>query len=204
MANNNRGTIIRQGNFLRINNALVEEVNFSSKTAGYLLISYSVPQQNGMTSIEMLRLNVENNTIILNAAGLPACFCDIRRGMWIDTTFSPMMTRSIPAQSSAFVIRIRRSAPVPTPTPPIAPASTTTGRIVRVDAGNNLLYTGIPNNINSQTRFVITDSTVILNRNGFPMRLRSLRPGQLVRITHANRKTASIPPQTTAYLIQLL
>lgn len=202
MANDNRGTIIRQGNFLRINNAFVEEVNFSSKTAGYLLISYAVSRQNGMTSIEMLRLNVSNNTIILNAAGLPTCFCDIRQGMWIDATFSPAMTRSIPPQSNAFIIKIKRSAPVPIP--PIAPTNTTTGRIVRVDANNNLLYTGIPNDINSQTRFVVTNSTVIQNRNGFPMRLRSLRPGQLVRVTHANFQTASIPPQTTAFHIQLL
>ena len=202
MANDNRGTIVRQGNFLSINNAFVEEVNFFSRTTGYLLISYSVPWQNGMTSIEMMRLNVTNNTVVLNAAGLPTCFCDIRQGMWIDATFSPMITRSIPPQSNAFILRIRRSAPVPTPQP--APSRTTTGRIARVDANNNLLYTGNPNDINSQTRFVVTNSTVIQNRNGFPVSLRSLRPGQLVRITHANFQTASIPPQTTAFRIQLL
>lgn len=196
MANNTRGSIIRQGNFLRINNAFVEEVSFSTRNTGYIIVSYSVPQQNGLTFIERLRLNVNNNTIVLNSLNFPACFCDIRQGMWIDVTFSPAMTRSIPPQSNAFMIIMKRPAQPST--------NTTTGRILQVDANNNLLTTGRPNDINSQTRFVVTNSTIIQNSNGFPLPLRFLRPGQLVRITHANFQTASIPPQTTAFRIQVL
>lgn len=196
MSNDSRGSIVRQGNFLRINNAFVEEVSFQSRNTGYIVVSYSVPGPNGMTSIELLRLNVNNNTIILNTNGLPMCFCNMRQGMWTDVTFSSLMTRSIPPQANAFMIVVRQPAPPQT--------NTTTGRIVRVDANNNLLYTGVPNDINSQTRYIITNSTVILNRNGFPVSLRSLHPGQMVRITHANFQTASIPPQTTAFRIQLL
>lgn len=196
MNNDTRGTMVRQGNFLRIDNALVEEVSFSGRNSGYILISYSVPRPGGMTSIELLRLNVMGRTIILGPLGLPMCFCDIRQGMWVDAVFSPLLTRSNPPQSNAFMITARR--------PPLPPSNTTTERIVRVDANNRLLYTGIPGDINSQTRFVITDSTVIQNRNGFPIGLRSLRPGQLVRITHASFQTASIPPQTTAYHVPVL
>lgn len=196
MNNDTRGTMVRQGNFLRIDNALVEEVSFSGRNSGYILISYAVPRPGGMTSIELLRLNVSGRTIILNTLGLPMCFCDIRRGMWVDAVFSPLLTRSNPPQSNAFMITARR--------PPLPSSSITTERIVRVDPDNSLLYTGTPGDISSQTRFVITNSTVIQNRSGFPIGLRSLRPGQLVRITHATFQTASIPPQTTAYHVQVL
>ena len=196
MNSDNRGSIVRQGGLLRIDNALVEEVSFTTRNTGYLLVSYSSQRQNGLTIIEVLRLNVSNRTVIINASGTPVCFCDLRKGMWINVTFSPNMTRSIPPQSNAFMIVTRRSA---------APSSSvTTGRVVQVDPVNNFLLTGIPNVPASQTRFVITNSTVIRDRSGFPVRLRSIRPGQLVRVTHANFQTASIPPQTTAFNIQLL
>ena len=199
MSDGNLGSITRQGNFLRINNAFVEEVSFSGRNTGFIIVSYSVPRPNGITTIESLRLNVGNNTLILNAFGLPACFCDIRQGMWVNVTFSQRMTRSIPPQANAFLIAVRRPAPPP---PPVN--TTTNDRIVRVDANNNVLYTGVPNDINRQRRFIITNSTVIQNRNGIPVSLRTLRPGQMVRIAHANFQTASIPPQTTAFHIQLL
>lgn len=196
MANDTLGSIVRQGGFLRIDNAFVEEVSFSTRNTGYILISYSVPWQNGLTSVETLRLNVNNNTVVLNSFRLPMCFCDIRQGMWVDVTFSSSMTRSIPPQANAFLIVARR---------PVQPSgSTSTGRILQVDTRNNMLITGRPNNLNSQVRYVITNSTIIQNRNGFPISLRALRPGQTVRITHANFQTASIPPQTTAFRIQVI
>lgn len=239
MANDNRGPITQQGNYLRINNALVEDVSQTTRNTGSIIVSYSVPAPNGRTAIEQLQLNVNNNTFIQGQFGLPLCFCELRQGMWIDVTFSSAMTRSIPPQSNAFMIIVRRmpqTFPPQTLPPQVLPpqilppqilppqvlppqncptqncppqnrpqpTSTTTGRIARVDASNNLLYTGTPGNIGSQTRFVVTSSTLIQNRNGFPILLRALRPGQLVRITHANFMTASIPPQTTAFRIQVL
>lgn len=219
MANDNRGPIIQQGNYLRINNALVEEVSPTTRNTGTIIVSYSVPAPNGRTAIDQLQLNVNNNTFIQGQYGLPICFCELRQGMWIDVTFSPAMTRSIPPQSNAYMIIVRRMPQTfpPQTFPPQVfppqilppqnrpqPTSTTTGRIARVDTSNNLLYTGTPGNIGSQTRFVVTGSTLIQNRNGLPIRLSALRPGQLVRITHANFMTASIPPQTTAFRIQVL
>ncbi|MBP6887197.1 MAG: hypothetical protein KBC20_03970 [Oscillospiraceae bacterium] len=67
-----------------------------------------------------------------------------------------------------------------------------------------MLVTGHPSDINRQKRFVVTDDTVIRNRNGRLIPLGALRPGQRVEITHANFQTMSIPPQTTAFRIQVL
>ena len=194
----NRGTITQSGNIMRVENALVEKVSVTDRSAntGYLVFSYAVPMQNGMVSIELYRLNIGRNTVLLNSLGIPMCLCDIRPGMWIDAVFSSAATRSIPPQSNALFIMTRRGT---------QPAmSVTTDRVIMVDPVNHFLYTGNPQNINRQMRFVITDQTLILGRNGAPVSLRSIRPGQMVRISHANFQTASIPPQTTAFLVQLL
>lgn len=196
MNNNSRGFISRLGGVMRVDNALVEDVFVQNRTNGFILISYSVSGSNQMTFIEELRLNINRDTVVLNAAGIPMCFCDIRKGMWVDAVFSSAMTRSIPPQSNALLIRARREIH--------PPMNVTTGRIAFVDTRQNTLTIGNPNDINSQTRFILTDSTVISGRNGNPVSLRSLRPGQRVRVTHANFQTASIPPQTTAFHIQVL
>lgn len=197
MNNDPRGSIFRQGNISRIDNALVEETFCFNNSNGYIVISYAAPQGNNRTtSIQNMRLNLTNLTVILNQFGEQICPCCIQKGSWVNVVFSSRTTRSIPPQSNAFLVVVQRSIQ--------SPPSVATDRIAFIDTENNFLYTGNPNNINSQTRFVITNDTLITNRNGRPINLASLRPGQLVRITHANFQTASIPPQTTAFHIQLL
>lgn len=191
-----RGIISRHGNLQRVSNALVEDVFYPNKTTGYLVVSHAVPGPRQTTSIQNLRLNVNRSTAILNTFGQRVCLCNIRAGMWIDAIFSSVMTRSIPPQTNAFLILIRQN---------ISPATEiTTDRIAFLDRRQRFLYTGNPNDINSQTRFVISDTTSITDRSGRPISFQSLRPGQLVTITHANFQTASIPPQTTAFHVQLV
>ncbi len=196
MSNDNRGTVSQTGRLVRIENALVEEVSSLNSPTEYLLVSYAVPKRSGMTSIELLRLNINKNTLILNSLGMPISLHDIFTGMWVDSLSSAAMTRSIPPQSNAFLIVARRERQ--------SSINFTTGRIASVDVKNNFLYTGNPNNINSQIRFVIPNHSVVRDRNGNPIDMRSLRPGQMVIVTHPNFQTASIPPQTTAFHVQLL
>ncbi|QNM06039.1 hypothetical protein [Qiania dongpingensis] len=191
-----RGAIVQQGNIMRIDNALVEDTSCFDNSRGSIEVSYSVPEANNITSIQTIRLNLTGNTVILDSFGQNMCICCIQPGMWVSAIFSARMTRSIPPQSNAFLIIVQGM--------PQAPSVTTTDRVIFADVRNNMLLTGIPWNINSQTRFVVPNSTPITNRAGRPVQLSALRPGQLVRITHANFQTASIPPQTTAYSIQIL
>ena len=162
MANDSLGSIITQGNFLRIDWALVEEVSSSGRSTGFIIISYSVPWQSGITTIQQLRLNINQNTAVMNSLGMPIRLSDIRRGMRVDATFSPNMTRSIPPQSAAFTIVTRQ--------PSRPSVSTTTQRVVWIDCSNSQLLAGMPNNISRMTRYNITNSTIILNRNGLPIR----------------------------------
>ena len=62
MSNDPRGTIIQQGNIMRIDNALVEEVFCYDNSVGHILISYAVRDADQVTSIQTLRLNAGRNT----------------------------------------------------------------------------------------------------------------------------------------------
>lgn len=194
MAFGNRGTLFQLGNAMQVENALAEEVSVTNNTTGYIIISYTDGSANGAESLQYLRLNVNNNTGIVNLAGGCNCLSDIREGMWIDAIFSPQMTRSIPPQSNAFLILARRGLPAST--------ETTTARILNI--GENAILAGNPRNMHNQTLFLVTEHTVVRNRMGNPIALSNLRPGQMIRVTHSNAQTASIPPQTTAFFIQVL
>ncbi|MHB1151163.1 MAG: hypothetical protein ACYCWE_02000 [Eubacteriales bacterium] len=196
-----RGTMNRHGNGWRINNALVEEVSAENNQTGYLIVSYAVRGQNGTTFIELLRLNINRNTMITNRYGRNIGFRQINPGMWIDAEFSSAWTFSIPPQATAY--RIRVQSRIQEPEPPAGP-KVTTGQVVKVDIRNSFLYTGKRHDPNRQIRFVVTDQTQILDRRGRRISLRSLSPGQWVQVTHADFMTASIPPQTTAFRIQVL
>lgn len=201
--NETRGTMIQQGNRMRIDNALVEEVSYVNDNNGYLIVSYAVPERNNRISIQTIRLNVDRNTRIVNTLGQSVCLCRIQPGMWVNAVFSANMTRSIPPQSNAILISVQRRPQLPQPQPQ-RPYSVTTGRIVFVDFNNRFILTSDTNNQGKLSRFTITDATTFVNRFGIPIRFQSLRPGQLVRVTHANFQTLSIPPQTMAYQVQVL
>ena len=109
----------------------------------------------------------------------------------VNAVFSSAMTRSIPPQANAFLIMVQKRRPQ-------IEIATSIGRIASIDAANGFLYTGNPNDINSQVRYVVSNST-FSDPSGRPITLSSLRPSQRVRITHATAQTASIPPQTIAF-----
>lgn len=203
MNNELRGTIIQQGNTMRINNALVEDVSCVNNSNGFILVSYAVCERNNSISMQNIRLNVNRNTIITNSFGQSISLCSIQRGSWVNAVFSSRTTMSIPPQSNAFLIMVQRGSQLPRPPQPPRPSSlTTTGRIVLIDFDNNYLITEDLSDPRNQTKFIITNNTTFKNRFGNPISFNSLQPGQIVRITHANFQTHSFPPQTTAFNIR--
>jgi hypothetical protein len=174
-------------------NAIIEDINRDNRT-GYVTISYGVMDRNQTLNMQVVTLIVGRDTIIMNQYGEPVGFRELREGMTVDAEFSAVMTRSIPPQARAFRIIVIDSMQ----------SAFTEGRVMEVDLVNRFLYTGNPFDVMSQMRFVITDSTTIRDRRGRRIRLRDLRPGELVRVEHAIFQTMSIPPQTTAFNIQVL
>ena len=223
MINDPLGFIFPLGNTMRINNALVESVSCSNNFNGSALVSYTDPNSR---SRQTIRLNINRNTTVLNAFGQNMCACCLQRGMRINVIADSRTTRSIPPQTNAlFIMVLSSSQPAPQPPrppfppqPPMPPfppqpprppfppqrPSTTTGRIIMIDFDNRYFMTANPNNISDQIRFNVTNDTTFTNRFGAPIRFRNLQNGQMVRVTHANFQTLSIPPQTTAFSVQQL
>lgn len=182
----NQGTI-------SVQNAFIEEIRID-RGAGYVTISYGELGDFDIIHMNVVILIVGRQTVIRDQFGQRLSLWDLSEGMTIDAVFSSAMTRSIPPQSQAFQITVVNDMDF----------SVTVGRVLRVDLSNRFLYTGRANDPLSQMRFVITPSTLILNRSGDRISLRNIRPGQTVRVEHATFQTASIPPQTTAYRVQVL
>lgn len=180
-------------NVMTAENALIESINWENRT-GFVTISYGVMGDFCMVHMQVVTLVVGSDTVIRDQFGQHLSFRDLKEGMTVDAVFSSAMTRSIPPQSRAYSITVIENID----------SNTTEGNVAFVDMANNFLYTGNPNDINTQMRFVVTDSTIIRDRRGRRIRLRDVRPGDFVMVEHASFQTASIPPQTTAFEIQIL
>lgn len=197
----NRTSSAPQGMFflgdtiIHVENALIEEVTANTESTGYVLISFGVSDENNMTYMQEIMLNVGNDTIIIDENGMSLNLYDLTEGMRIDADFSSAMTRSIPPQSNAYRIVVLQEE---------VPVNITTDRVVSVDTNNGFLLTGNPYDINDQMMFTISNETVILDRNNNSIPLEAIQPGQLVRVEHAIFQTLSIPPQSPAYRVQLL
>ena len=195
----NVNELILRNMAIRVEDAVIEEIFHENRTS-FVTISYGVLGDFNTINMELVRLVVDRNTIIRNRRGRRISIRDLNVGNVVDASFSTAMTRSIPPQSRAFMIAVVRENVNPLPVFP----NIVEDRIIEVDRNGNFLITGNPNDIMSQMRFVVDDSTDIFDRRGNRIRLRNLRPGQMVRVEHADFMTMSIPPQTTAFRIWVL
>lgn len=183
----------RGNDVITAEHAVIESIN-RDRQESYVTISYGAMGDFNRVTMQTVTLIVGRDTVIRDQFGQSMSVRDLREGMTVNAEFSAVMTRSIPPQSKAFAITVIEDCQF----------SFTEGRVMEVDPQFSLLYTGDPLDIYSQMRFVITDATTITDRRGRRIRLRDLRPGDFVRIEHAIFQTASIPPQTTAFAIQVL
>ena len=171
MSDDPRSAMIQDGNIMRIENALVEETFCFNDSSGYIIVSLLRTGRkqyffHRIYKAQFQQKYRDNQFIRTECVSLLSS-----EGMWVNVIFSSRMTRSIPPQSGALLIVVKRGIQTP--------SSVTTAPVAYVDPANNFLYTGNPNNINSQTRFLITDTTTITNRFGNPVSLSALRPDSL-------------------------
>lgn len=192
-------------NVIRTDDATIEEVRITGNT-GHVTISHGVQGGFNMINMELVVLIVNQDTVLQDRRGRNIKLRDLRKGMIVNAVFSAAMTFSQPPQARAYRITVVGNRDTRPPRPPVPPrhSETTVGTIVQVDVRYGFLYTVSSSGIRDLTRFVITDDTRILNRNGNRIQLRNLRIGQRVRVEHANWQTLSIPPQTVAYVVRVL
>ena len=187
--------ISQNDNVQRIDNAFIEEIYISSQRTGYVLISYGAEERKNWRYRDFLRLNVGKDTQIMNQFGESLCLCDLEKGITVAAEFSPAMTRSIPPQARAFSIIANTVAP---------DSIIKIDRVVNIDDIHGFLTTGNPYDINDQMIFTVSEETFIMDQNYNQISLKEIQPGQSVMVEHAIFQTMSIPPQSPAFLVQLL
>lgn len=192
---NPQGMVFLSDNLIHVQNAIIEEVTAKTRRTGYVLISFNVSDENNNIYMQEIRLNVGNTTIIIDEEGKSLNLNDLQDGMRIDADFSSAMTSSIPPQTKAYRIVVLQEE---------VEVNITTDRVVSVDMNNGFLTTGNPNDMYDQLIFNISDETVILDQNNKNIPLEAIQPGQLVQVEHAIYQTMSIPPQSPAYLVQVI
>lgn len=178
---------------ISISDGIIENITSDNSTT-FVTVSYDNCINCNQTQ-QRIRLVVNNNTRIFDERGNLIPVTDLRTDMIVNATSSSVMTRSIPPQANAFLIRVRRRP---------LPDNNTTGRIINIDNQNRSFTTLSAKNQNSVTRFNVPIDALILDRIGRPMDFSQLFPGLQVRIRHAEFMTASIPPQTIAFEIRVI
>lgn len=187
---------------INISNGRIVEIT-RERGNTFVTVSY-MTGSGGQRREETIRLVVGPRTVIVNRSGVTVPIAALRVGMVINATVSSAMTRSIPPQATAYLIRILRGAqPGPPPRPPQGD-QITEGVILDVDRGNRSFTTIGNRDVSSIIRFNVPDDAVIFDQSGRTVNFNRLTPGIRVRVRHANFMTASIPPQTTAFEIRIL
>ncbi len=194
MANNQKKMIGNRKNVMGTENAQVLQVELNGCHRGYVILSYFGLGHRMRREARIVRLNVFPNTVLFNAKGRPISLCEIRKGMMVDALFSSAMTRSIPPQSTAYLLLEKRRGREAT--------TISTGPIAAIDLENYSLFVGNPWNIGEQQRFNVNGFTIIRDPFGKAISFENLRMGQMVAVAHSTATTMSIPPQSSAFYIQ--
>ena len=177
---------------INISNGRIDNIDQDRNTT-FVTVSYN--DQRRPRATQTVRLVVGKNTLILDERGNTIPVRELRIGMIINAVTTSAMTRSIPPQATAFMIRIVRRP---------MQDNITIGRIVNIDNRNRSFTTISDRDFSSVIRFNVPQDALILDRAGRRTTFSRLAPGMRVRVRHANFMTASIPPQTTAFEIRIL
>ena len=178
---------------MNIRNGVIEDI-FRDRGNTFVTVSYSQCQCNNAAE-DMVRLVVGPRTKIFSRSGREISASDLRVGMTINASYSSAVTRSIPPQAMAFVIRVVDSP---------GRDNVVEGLILDIDRRNRSFTTVSDRSVSSVIRFNVPEDAEIIGRNGREMDFDQLREGMRVEVRHADFMTASIPPQTTALKIRVL
>ncbi len=178
---------------INVFNAVIDDIS-SDRGNRFVTISYEecVRCENRGNRVTLV---IDNDTLIIDQWGNTVGANKLQRGMNINASFSSVMTRSIPPQARAFTIQLLNNN---------SAYNTTVGRIVNINHAERFITVLTNSGVSPIIRFNIAPDAVILTPFGRTTGLSGLTAGMLVRITHATFMTLSIPPQTTAYRIQIL
>lgn len=150
----------------------------------------------GRRDRQTVQLNISRNARIYDLNGRNISSRALRQSMRIDALISEAMTRSIPPIAQVFQIIVLDR--------PRETRRTTEGRVLQVNTRNQSILVMSSTNPTGIIQFNISPETQITGFGGRRIQLNDLFPGVRVRVEHAVFMTASIPPQTAAFGIQVL
>lgn len=147
-------------------------------------------------------VKIDENTEIVNTEGAVEDASLIAKDMTLGVEYSPAMTASIPAQTTAVKIIIQ-NLPVDMPEVDVEvqPAEEVAFSGVITEIEGELVLVGDPEDATA-VRLVVTENTEIkheMNRRAY--RLEDLEVGMTISGTHSAAATFSLPPQAEAYSI---
>ncbi len=186
-------TVIPVQDIIRVSNAVIQNISYDRDIA-YVTIAYNECQRCNSPE-KLVTLIVSSRTILLDENGNMITPEELQTGMVVHATFSSNMTRSMPPQAQAYQIRIASRPEV---------GNVTIGRIINVDSRNQYFLTMSDGNPSTMIRFNVSPNTIVLDSVGRQISFSRLVPGLLVSVQHASFLTASIPPQTTAFVVQIM
>ncbi len=186
------GADSRFHNNARVTDAVIQNI---ATSRGNTLVTISYRDCSTCRVQNEVVLIVSRDTAIRDERGRNIPARDLEPGMIIDAVFSQNMTRSLPPQAQAFQIRVKSRQPT---------FATTVGRILEINTREQFIRTISDANPSSIVRFNITPETRILDPIGRSISLSDLFPGLRVRVEHAAFMTASIPPQSPAFMIRII
>lgn len=86
----------------------------------------------------------------------------------------------------------------------LRPSNIKIGRIIDTDRQSRSFTTMTDSDPSTILRFNVLEDAKIFGLCGCPIHFSELHPGLRVRVRHASFMTMSIPPQTTAFVIQVI
>lgn len=178
---------------IHITNGMIDDITTEGNTT-FVTVTYR-ERRNSASRQQTVKLIVNNSTILLDENGNPIPIGRLRVGMTVNATISSAMTRSIPPQATAFLIRITRR--------PMRD-NITVGRILNIDRQGRNFTVISDGGLSSIIVFNVPETAIFFDRFGRPINFSQLIPGLKVQVRHANFMTASIPPQTTAFEVTIL
>ena len=186
------------GNFsrntmLHLTNGIIEELDYDRNNT-LITVSYT-DCVNCNRREYTIRLVVGNNTAIFDENGRRIRPRDLMTGMVINATYSSEMTRSIPPQATAYMIRVVKQP---------QQENITEGRVVDINRRNQNFTVITDSRRPDVIQFNVSENTRFFNGFGRPMDFADLIPGLRIRVRHASYMTASIPPQTTAFEVRVI
>ncbi len=164
-----------------IYNAKIEDVNENS-----ILIN------NSGTKIQ---LNLNKDTKYFNQFGKKIKSSDIKEGMVVKVEHSAMMTRSIPAQTSAISISIVKEQ---------EENMKVEKQVVSVDKDTKTVVIGDKENPIEQIILKINSDTKLFDQYNRAIKLENIKEGMTVSVEHSKAMTRSIPAQTNAVSLQIV